>query len=83
MDNSKHIVCPHCDAVNRIPTDKMGNQPTCGKCKKNLFEAYPVELTSNNFEKHITRRGAALVARWHRLLCRPQQNWNRACDWLN
>jgi thioredoxin 2 len=71
MDNSKHIVCPHCDAVNRIPTDKMGNQPTCGKCKKNLFEAYPVELTSNNFEKHITRSDVPILVDFWAPWCSP------------
>ena len=71
MDDSKHIVCPHCDAVNRIPTDKMGNQPICGKCKKNLFEAHPVELNSNNFDKHITRSDVPVLVDFWAPLCGP------------
>ena len=55
MTDSLHIVCPHCDAVNRIPADKMSAQPSCGKCKKALFSAHPVELSGSNFEKHVTR----------------------------
>ncbi len=55
MSDSLHIVCPHCDAVNRIPSDKLGAQPNCGKCKQPLFNAHPLELNSNNFEQHIKR----------------------------
>ena len=55
MTDSLHIVCPHCDAVNRIHVDKLGAQPNCGQCKKPLFTQHPVELGSGNFEKHITR----------------------------
>ena len=27
MSNSKHIVCPHCDAVNRVPSEKLARKP--------------------------------------------------------
>lgn len=53
MSDPKHIVCPHCDAVNRVPTDKLEAQPTCGKCKQPLFTAHPVELNEGNFMRHI------------------------------
>ena len=55
MTDSLHIVCPHCDAVNRVPADKLRSQPTCGKCKRTLFNAHPVELNGNNFAQHISR----------------------------
>lgn len=53
MSDSKHIVCPHCDAVNRVPAGKLGANPTCGKCKLPLFTAHPAELTEANFMRHI------------------------------
>jgi thioredoxin 2 len=53
MSDPKHIVCPHCDAVNRVPADKLAAAPTCGKCKQPLFTAHPVELTESNFMRHI------------------------------
>ena len=37
-----HIVCPHCNAVNRIPADKPAAQGKCGRCHKPLFDdRYP------------------------------------------
>ncbi|MBI5891227.1 MAG: thioredoxin TrxC [Nitrosomonadales bacterium] len=53
MSDSKHIVCPHCDAVNRVPAAKLTAQPACGKCRQPLFTAHPVELNEGNFMRHI------------------------------
>jgi len=71
MTDSLHIVCPHCDAVNRIPADKMKAQPGCGKCKKTLFDAHPVELKTNNFEKHIARNDVAVRVDFWAPWCGP------------
>ena len=37
MSESLHVVCPHCAAVNRIPSAKLGDAPQCGQCKQPLF----------------------------------------------
>jgi len=53
MSLSKKVVCPNCGAVNRIPAERLGDNPLCGKCGKSIFAAKPVELTSENFHKQI------------------------------
>jgi hypothetical protein len=30
-DQARRIVCPHCDAVNRIPPDKPAERAKCGR----------------------------------------------------
>ena len=42
------ISCPSCLVTNRIPTDRLGDNPTCGRCKESLFLGKTVELSSSN-----------------------------------
>jgi thioredoxin 2 len=56
MSESLTIPCPHCAAMNRIPLQRAGEHPNCGRCKQALFNGHPVELTSANFDA-VTARG--------------------------
>ena len=46
MSKSFHVVCPRCDAVNRVPQDRPASQAVCGRCKAKLFEGHPIELAA-------------------------------------
>jgi len=55
MSESVHLVCPDCNATNRIPAARMTDTPACGKCHKALFAAKPREATADGFRKHLER----------------------------
>lgn len=46
------IACPHDAARNRVPRDKLTQNPKCGRCHRPLFQGKPVQLTAANFDKH-------------------------------
>lgn len=45
-----HIACPHCHGVNRVPDERLGDQPVCGRCKQPLLPGTPAELGDAHFD---------------------------------
>lgn len=50
---SLHIVCPSCGAKNRVPRERLGESPDCGRCSTPLMQAQAVDLTPEVFDKFI------------------------------
>lgn len=38
MPELVQIVCPHCDTINRMPRQRLGEGGKCGNCHRPLFE---------------------------------------------
>ncbi len=71
MSKTEQIVCPHCGAVNRIPSGKPVSGAKCGKCKKALFDGHPVELNDRNFDKFVSKTSVPVVVDFWAPWCGP------------
>lgn len=71
MSETSHIVCPHCDTINRIPVARLGQGPKCGQCHQLLFTGHPVELKGANFQRYIERNDIPVVVDFWATWCGP------------
>ena len=58
------IPCPHCNGLNRIPAERLADQPKCGRCKREVLLNKPFELNQGDYASQIKGDLPLLVDVW-------------------
>ena len=66
-----HLVCPHCNATNRVPSDKLQAELNCGKCQAPLLTAHPDNLGEAAFNAQLAKSDLPMVVDFWAPWCGP------------
>jgi thioredoxin 2 len=62
----RQLVCPHCQAINRVPEERDAAKAKCGRCHQPIFTGQPVEVSGAALDAHVrgTKGTAVLIDVW-------------------
>lgn len=69
--DTHHVVCARCGATNRLPADRLADQPDCGRCHQPLLTGAPIELDDRNFDAFVQKTTLPVLVDFWAPWCGP------------
>jgi thioredoxin 2 len=68
---NRQVACVHCGAANRVPADRLGDDPVCGRCGQPRLAGRPVDLTDADFDRVVGRTELPVLVDFWAAWCGP------------
>jgi len=66
-----HIACPACGSTNRVPEQRLHDEPVCGRCGAALTPTHPVELDDQSLPRYLANTEVPVVVDFWADWCGP------------
>lgn len=71
MSEARIVICPACTGMNRVPADRLGEAPKCGRCAMPLFQGAPIDVDTAAFDRHVARGSLPVLVDFWAGWCGP------------